>query len=180
MENKKTNITLIVVTIVVVIICFFATSGIKKDGNNTTSSNEETSADVIIQNAQNESAAISEDEMKDFTETSVDNYLNLYNATDKKRLVLVASPSCGYCQIAEPIIQNIAYKYNIKIYYLDSSAFSSEDQTKFIESDEAFASGFGTPMLLLVSDGKIHDSVDGLTDTEGYMEFFTNNGYISE
>lgn len=179
MKKDKTNIILVIVAIVVVVICSFATSSVKKDGKGLeTSSSNNTNA--VVQRAQAESAAVSEDERKEFAESSIDHYLSLYTATDKKRLFLVASPTCGYCQVAEPIIENIAYKYDIKIYYLDSSVFSSDDQKRFIESNEAFSSGFGTPMLLLVSEGKIHDSVDGLTDTEGYMEFFRDNGFISE
>lgn len=179
MDKKKVNIVIAIVACVVVIGCFFATGNIKKEGTGLTGTNSE--VDEITARAKKESAAVKDEERKEFAKLeNVDGYLNLYNATDKKRLVLVASPNCGYCQIAEPIIQNIAYEYDIKIYYLDSSEFDGDAQAKFIDSNEAFASGFGTPMLLLVSEGKIHDSVDGLVDRAGYIKFFTKHGYISE
>ncbi len=180
MNKKIVNIIMVVIACAVVIGCFFATSNVAKEGNGV-STGANTNVDEVTQRAQEEAEAVKEEEKREFAVAeNVDHYLDLYNATDKKRLVLVASPTCHYCQIAEPIIQNIAYKYDIRIYYLDSSAFDGEDQEKFISSNEAFASGFGTPMLLLVSDGKIHDSVDGLVDTAGYVEFFTKHGYISE
>lgn len=178
MNKKITNIILAIVAIVIIVLCFFATGDIKKEGLGISTNGDD--AQSIIQRAEAESNAVVDNERKEFAESSVEHYLSIYNATDKKRLILVGSPSCGYCQVAEPIIQNIAYKYDIKIYYLDVSKFSGDDETKFIESDEMFASGFGTPMLLLVSEGKIHDSVDGLTDTAGYMEFFTRHGYVNE
>ena len=178
MKKKTSSIILIVVAILVVGGCFFATGDVKKDGKGLTSSVSE--ADQIIANAQAESSAVKEDEMREYATTDVDGYLYFLKATDKKRLVLVASPTCGYCQIASPIIHNIAFRHNIKIYYLDTSKFDSDAQSKFVNSDERFAEGFGTPMLLLVSEGKIHDSVDGLTDTAGYEDFFKTHGYISE
>ncbi len=178
MKKKTSSIILIVVAILVVGGCFFATGNVKKDGKGLTTNLSE--ADQIIANAQAESSAVKEDEMKEYATTDVDGYLYFLKATDKKRLVLVASPTCGYCQIASPILQNIAFKHNIKIYYLDTSEFDSESQSKFVSSDERFAEGFGTPMLLLVSEGKIHDSVDGLNDTAGYEEFFKKHGYINE
>lgn len=178
MDKKKINIIIGIVACIVVIGCFVATSSIKKDGTGVTTGND---AEEMTQSAEKEAAAVKDEERREFAKAeNVDHYLNLYNATDKKRLVLLASPTCGYCQIAAPILENIAYEYDIKIYYLDSSAFSGDDQTKFISSNEAFASGFGTPMLLLVSEGKIHDSVDGLVDRAGYIEFFKKHGYINE
>lgn len=177
MDKKKINIIIAIVACVVVIGCFFATSNITKEGTGVQTG----SSDDITARAQQEAASVNDDERKEFTKAEdVDHYLNLYNATDKKRLVLLASPTCGYCQIAQPILENIAFEYDLKIYYLDSSAFDGEDQSKFISSNEIFAEGFGTPMLLLVSDGKIHDSVDGLVDRAGYVEFFKRNGFISE
>lgn len=179
MDKKKVNIIIAIVACIVVIGCFFATSNIKKEGTGLPNTNS--NVDEVTARAEKESAAVKDDEKKEFAVAeNVDHYLNLYNATDKKRLVLVASPNCGYCQIATPIIQNIAFEHDIKIYYLDSSKFDGDAQAKFIASNEAFASGFGTPMLLLVSDGKIHDSVDGLVDRAGYVAFFTKHGYISE
>lgn len=177
MKDKKISIILGVVAVIVVIVCCVATSGVKKEGTGLSSG----AADVndIVYRAQNESAAVADDERKENIDINVDEYLDMYNGSDKK-IVLLASPSCGYCTIAEPIIQNIAYKYNIDIHYLNAGEFDSDAKSKFVSSNELFAAGYGTPMLLLVSDNKIHDYVDGLTDTEGYMNFFEENGYISE
>lgn len=177
MKDKKMSIILGVVAVVIVIVCCVATSGIKKEGTGLSSGADEMNS--IVYRAQSESAAVADDERKANIDINVDEYLDIYNGSDKK-VVLLASPSCGYCTIAEPIIQNIAYKYNIDIHYLNAGEFDSDAQSKFVASDDIFAAGYGTPMLLLVSEGKIHDYVDGLTDTEGYMTFFEENGYISE
>ena len=57
---------------------------------------------------------------------------------------------------------------------------SEEDGTNLIESDDYFSEGFGTPLLLVVSNGEIVDMVNGLVDTDSYVSFFTANGFIKE
>lgn len=168
----------------VVIVCllsFFVSMNSKDD--TTTSSNdiEETSRDsnTIMANAQKESTSIPESEKKKLTEIDISKYLDLYSGSEKS-LVLIARPTCSYCQIAEPIIRNVAYKYDIEVNYLNTDELSESDEAELVRSDDYFSSGYGTPLLLVVSDKKIVDKVDGLTDSIGYKEFFTKNGFINE
>ena len=49
---------------------------------------------------------------------------------------------------------------------------------KGIVSDEFFKEGYGTPILLVVGEGKIIDKVDGLTDSAHYVDFFKRNEFI--
>ena len=131
----------------------------------------------ILDNAQAESAAVKDNEKGEFTQIDMNQYMEMYNGSEKK-IVLIARPTCGYCQIAEPIIQNLIYKYNLPINYLNTDNFGENDEQTLISSNEFFESGLGTPTLLVISGGEIHDSVDGLTDAEHYEEFFKTNGYI--
>lgn len=166
--NKKTlGIIGIIGIIVLIIISCSINPGDKttNDSNNT------------LENATIEAANIKENEQKEFTEINVDEYLNKYNGNEKT-LVLIARPTCHYCQIAEPIIHNLAYKYDLTINYLNTDTFYDDDKQKFMESDEFFENGFGTPMLLIVSEGKINDMVDGVTDTSNYIEFLKRNKFI--
>lgn len=133
---------------------------------------------VIIANAQSESASVKEEEKKDFIDINIDEYLEKYNGNEKS-LVLIGRPTCQYCQIAEPILHNISYVYNIDINYLNTDNFQDGDSQKLVESDSFFSSGFGTPLLLVLSNGNINDKVDGLTDTAHYIKFLENNGFIN-
>lgn len=132
----------------------------------------------IIYNAQEESQQVKEEEQKEFNEINIDEYLNKYNG-EEKTLVLIGRPTCHYCQIAEPILHNIAYNYNITINYLNTDNFQNDDGRKLVESDSFFSKGFGTPLLLVVSNGNINDKINGLTDTKHYKEFLKENGYIN-
>ena len=167
MNKKLLGITGVIVLVVLLIVSCSINTGDKS--SNTMES--------ILTNATIESRNIKENEMKEFTSIDVNTYLNIYNG-EQKTLVLVARPTCHYCQIAEPILHNIAYKYNININYLNTDNFQGEDSQKFIGSNEIFSNGFGTPMLLVVSDGKINNMVDGVTDTKHYVEFLKENKFI--
>ena len=175
MNEKKLGITIgIVIVLLLVMILAFNVGSEEVDSE---LSQYDPDVQRQILNAQKESAAVDKDEKKDFTEISVDDWYQ-YKASGGGTLVLAASPTCSYCQVAEPIIQNIMYKNNLDIKYLDVSKFDEETLQKFIDSDELFKDGFGTPILFIIGEGKIIDIVDGLTDTEHYEEFFRNYNLI--
>lgn len=174
-ENKKL-ITILVIILVLILIIICASIGGKKEDTTKNATSTE-NVEQTLTNAQKESEAVKDSEKKDFTQINIDKYLEYY-AGSENTLILIARPTCHYCQIAEPIIQNIAYKYDIDINYLNTDNFSDDDQEKLIKSDKSFEEGFGTPLLLVVSNNKIVDKVDGLTDAAHYEEFFKKYGYI--
>ena len=171
MKNKETVILIGVIIIAIILVAVFGAE--KKEDKIVESDDPE----VIFKNAQKQSESISEEEMKELTPINVDTYLEYYNGEEPKA-VLIARPTCGYCQIAEPIIKNIAYKYDLEIYYLNSDDFAGDDTEKFKNSDKYLAEGFGTPLLFSVGNSSIIDKVDGLTDSFHYEDFLKNNGYI--
>lgn len=174
----KTMIIVAGVAVVCLISFLVSLQTSNSEGNSNTNTNT-TSSSSIIEKAQSESATVNDSEMKEFSQIDVDRYLDMYAGKENK-VVLVARPTCSYCQIAEPIIKNIAYKYDIEINYLNTDDFADDDEARFIQSDELFSEGYGTPMLLLVSNNEIVDKVDGLADMDGYVEFFKRNNIISE
>lgn len=176
MKNNKILVILgIVLAAILIIIC----SMVGTESTNTKTDKVMEDGQTIVTNAQKESEAVKDDEKKEFTQINVDKYLEYY-AGEENKIILVARPTCHYCQIAEPILQNISFKYNIEINYLNTDEFSDDDQTKFVNSDDTFKDGFGTPFLLIVSNNKIVSSVNGLTDEDHYISFFKTNGFINE
>lgn len=171
MKNKE---IFMVIGIIIIALVLIVSLG-KSDNGKT--KEKVTDGQSILENAQKESAQVKDEEKKELTQITVDEYLDYYNGEDNN-LVLVARPTCHYCQIAEPIIQKLAKEYDIDIKYLNTDNFSGDDESRFISSNEMFQEGFGTPMLLNVGNEKIVDYVDGLSDSEHYIEFFKSNGYI--
>ena len=170
MKNKEIFIVFGIIVIALILVIALGKDSNKKE-------KLEDNQEIILERAQEESASVKDTEKKQLEEIDVTRYLDYYGGEESK-LVLVARPTCHYCQIAEPIIQNLAYKYDINIYYLNTDNFKDDDEEKFKSSNEMFTGGFGTPLLLNIGTNKIIDTVDGLTDSEHYIKFFKDNGYI--
>ena len=187
-RNKKivTGIVVAVGVILVCALCYFASSAVSakagdnysESDNSNSSTTSSSSASDMTSRAQEESANVPDDEQKDFNDIDIDEYLDLYDGSEDS-IVLFSRPTCGYCQIAEPILHHIAYQYKLTINH-DNTDEMSSDETKLVESDDYFSDGFGTPLLVVVSNGEIVDMVSGLVDTDSYVSFFTDNGFIDE
>ena len=188
-RNKKivTGIVVAVGVILVCALCYFASSAVSakagdnysESDNSNSSTTSSSSASDMTSRAQEESANVPDDEQKDFNDIDIDEYLDLYDGSEDS-IVLFSRPTCGYCQIAEPILHHIAYQYKLTINHVNTDEMSSDDETKLVESDDYFSDGFGTPLLVVVSNGEIVDMVSGLVDTDSYVSFFTDNGFIGE
>ena len=172
MKNKTLGYLLIGILAVVLLIGLFIQG---KEG--TGISTLEDDPEIVIANAQEESAAVTEEEKKEFIQIDMNTYMSFYNGTEEK-IVLIARPTCSYCQIAEPILAKIAKDYDFDIHYLNTDEFSEEDQATLVQSDEFFNEGFGTPLLLIVGNGSIINQVQGATDTAHYVQFFEQNKII--
>ena len=188
-RNKKivTGIVVAVGVILVCALCYFASSAVSakagdnysESDNSNSSTTSSSSASDMTSRAQEQSANVPDDEQKDFNDIDIDEYLDLYDGSEDS-IVLFSRPTCGYCQIAEPILHHIAYQYKLTINHVNTDEMSSDDETKLVESDDYFSDGFGTPLLVVVSNGEIVDMVSGLVDTDSYVSFFTDNGFIDE
>lgn len=176
----KKNIVWIVLGVLLAIGLLIASFyiGDKNDGiDESLSGNYSAEVEQIIRNAQKESAAVKEDEKAELASITVEDYINLYSA-EGKSLILLSRPTCSYCKVADPIIRKIAKIYSLDIKYLNPDEFTEDTQRQFVESDELFKEGYGTPLLLVVGNNSIIDIVDGLTDNAHYMEFFQKNEFI--
>ena len=171
-KEKYLIISLLLVLFILIIVALFIKPANKI---NTELSND---PDVVISNAEKESTSIKDSEKKKFIEINTNEFLEILKGTTKK-VVLIARPTCEYCQIATPIIQHVAYNYNIDINYLNTDDFSDEDDNNFINSNDFFKEDFGTPTLIIVKDNNIIDSI-GLTDYAHYLDFFKRNNIIKE
>lgn len=173
--KKEKSVIIILIIVLVIILGVGLFTGEKKESKKSTSLSND--VEVILSNAQKESKNISDKEKKEFIMINAEKYLDYYKA-DNKTIILLAKPTCHYCQIAEPILANIAYEYDLDINYLNTDEFTQEDKETVINSDAYFSNGLGTPILLIVSNEEIVDVVDGLTDTAHYLDFFKKNGLI--
>ena len=167
--NKTRTIFIVILVLMIVLAGVAIVFSVTKDDR---------SANKLLGNSSKEADEIDSKHMRDFKIIDVDKYLELYNS-DKTRVIIIGRTGCEYCSIAEPILKNISYEYEVDFYYLSIDTFSDDDGTKFLESDEYFKEkgGVNTPTILIVNKGIVDMNV-GLDDTEGYEKFFKDNNII--
>ena len=176
-SKKKLFKTLALFTafLLFLIICFSISEEYKESSSSEETS--ETDSDSGLQDIIQEAGEISDDEKTEPNEISIDRYLELYNGSENK-IILLSRPTCQYCQIATPIIENIIYKYGVEINYLNTDELGDDGNTKLISSDEYFSEGYGTPLVLVVGNGKIVDKIEGLATKSEYISFFKRYNFM--
>ena len=112
-----------------------------------------------------------------FNKVSVDEFINLVNA-DTQSIVLVARPTCYYCELFTPILKQAKDELNITINYVDTDSFAGDDATKFDNSlDYLKNENWGTPLVLIVGNGTTSAQNSGYVELEEIKSFFKNNGF---
>lgn len=179
-ENIKTGVIIVLALVVVFGGSFYASEmkGCIKNENHT-NSNGNTNITEDDNSSNDISSDIPEDEQKDLHEISIDDYLSLKDGEDKA-IIYIARPTCYYCTQQEPIMKNIVFEKDITVNYLDTDKLDDDGQAKLIKSDDYFSEGYGTPITLIVQDGKIIDKSEGLTSKDALLELFKKHDFISE
>ncbi len=182
-DKTKNNIIIILIVIIILLLSLFVTTDNSNndlvESTDTPETTEPTDQDVedLFTQAEAESNSVNVSEQKEYTEITIDEYMDYLAGTEQK-IILIGSPTCSYCDVADPIIKNVAYIYDLEINYLDTSKFINDDEATFVKSATLFNEGYGTPTLFTVQNNSVNDALEGLTISEVYIEFFTNNGYI--
>lgn len=112
-----------------------------------------------------------------FNELSMEEYLNLIKAPEKS-IILVARPTCGYCEQFAPILKKAKDDMNLTVNYINTDSFTQEDYETFNNSlDYLKNENWGTPLTLIVQNGEVVADNSGYVDLETIKEFFKNNGF---
>lgn len=150
----------IILVVAIVIGVAIGVSNIKKD---------DTNSDNNVETTELEEAG--------FNEVTLSEYLDLVKSSEKS-IILVARPTCGYCQQFTPILKQAMEDMNLTINYIDTDKFSEDDWTPFTESlDYLKNEQWGTPLTLIVQNGEAIAENNGYVELDTIKEFFTNNGF---
>lgn len=164
--KKALGITSIVLLVALVIGASVGVSHMdktKSDNKTTTTESSSDSSQTALEQA-------------GFNKVSIDEYLNLIKSSDKQ-IILIARPTCGYCEKFTPVLKQAMEDMNLTINYVNTDNFSSDDWSKFQNSFDYLASNeWGTPLTLIVQNGEIVDKNNGYVELDAIKEFFTKNG----
>ena len=111
-----------------------------------------------------------------FKNISVKEFNKILNSK-KKSIVLVARPTCMYCEKFAPVLKEAKDKMNLKINYIDTDEFGEDDWYEFTSSLEFLQGEWGTPLLMIVQDGKLVDKNNGYVEYHDLEKFLNRNGF---
>lgn len=110
----------------------------------------------------------------------LEDYQKLLKDTNKN-IIVVGKMDCPYCVQAKLILNQVVDETKAKINYLSITSFETDADKKkaFEESLDYFSqTNWGTPVMLVVQDGKLVKVLEGLNSKDSYISFLKNQGVI--
>ena len=174
-NNDSTNrmtIVVVICLVVAIIISMVVTSssGSYNKGNGSSSS---------ASSVEEESNSIKDSEKADLTSIGIDQYLELLKGSEAS-VIYIGRPTCSHCVIQKPIMENLVYKYGVKVNYLNTDDLDDDGISKLQSSNEYFSEGWGTPLTLVVKDGDIKDKASGETSIADLVSMFEKYDLIKK
>lgn len=112
-----------------------------------------------------------------FNEVSLQEYLQLVEGSEKS-IVLIARPTCGYCEKFAPVLKQAKEDMNLTVYYIDTDKLTSDNWDEFTNSVTYLKEEeWGTPTVLIVQNGDSVAENSGYVELDEIKEFFTKNGF---
>lgn len=104
-------------------------------------------------------------------------FLGAYNGSENT-LVYIGRPTCGYCNLLTPSLDEMADRYEFDYLYINTDKLGSSFMKKILS--HLNLTNVGTPYLAVVSNSKIVNTQNGYADYDKTFEFLQNNKIIKE
>lgn len=114
--------------------------------------------------------------LKDFNfiDMTVDEYVAFYNSNQEGMIYVTKEDAIKKEEFEEVIGKNF-YNKKTKVYKLDLTNVSGDEEQKFIDANEFTNDEFIIPMFLYVKNGVVVDSIDGYAPDYIMESFVVNN-----
>lgn len=115
-----------------------------------------------------------------FTEMTYSEYEEKLN-TEAPFVVVIKRDGCGYCEMYDPIVEEVANKYGLPIRYINMSNLTQEEYNKLGRSNSYLRKEqWGTPTTLFMYGEHVVDSIGGYVEKDTLVEFVKENFVIGE
>lgn len=107
----------------------------------------------------------------------------------KIHIIVIGQTTCSHCIAIKPALNSVAGDYDLTINYLNLTEMDEDEYNEFSESlktigydDPEFveSGSFGTPLTLIVENGKVVDYISGSRTKSQLVKEFKKAGLISE
>lgn len=115
-----------------------------------------------------------------FTEMTYVEYEEKLN-TEAPFVVVIKRDGCGYCDMYDPVVQEVANEYGLPIRYINMSNLSEEEYNKLGSSNSYLRKEqWGTPTTLFMYGEYVVDSIGGYVEKDTLVDFVKENFIIGE
>ena len=115
-----------------------------------------------------------------FNEITYSNYLEKIDSNEPF-LVVIVKDGCGYCEMYEPILKEVADEYNLPNNYINLTNLSEEDYNDLAQSNAYLKKNqWGTPTTLFMLGDSVIDSIGGYVDKDKFVDFVKENFVVNE
>ena len=112
-----------------------------------------------------------------FNEITYSNYLEKIDSNEPF-LVVIVKDGCGYCEMYEPILKEVADEYNLPI---NLTNLSEEEYNNLAQSNAYLKKNqWGTPTTLFMLGDSVIDSIGGYVDKDKFVDFVKENFVVNE
>lgn len=105
-------------------------------------------------------------------------YQNLFK--DDTNILFLGRPSCGFCNLFEPILKKTSEQYHIPYQYINTDLLEKKQLEKILDQLEIKKNTFSTPRLMITKGHDIIDSHIGYMDDIALFQFFQRNELIDK
>ena len=97
-------------------------------------------------------------------------------ASKKPFLAIVINDGCHYCEMYEPIVEEVANEYGIPVNYINLAKLSSDEYNSLSNSNSYLRTkNWGTPTTLFMVGDKVIDSIGQYVDKDTFVSFIKEN-----
>ncbi len=115
-----------------------------------------------------------------FTEITYDQYKEKVN-NNELFLVVIVRDGCGYCEMYEPVVEEVATEYNLPFYYINLTNITDEEKEELSSTNKYLKKNkWGTPTTLFMYGENIVDSISGYVEKDTFVDFVKENFKVEE
>jgi len=110
-------------------------------------------------------------------------FKSMYNdlfIEDRKQVIFLGRPTCGYCNLLKPIMDETTNKYDIDYLYINTDWLKEKELDKILEALDIRKKTFTTPRILITEDNKVINQNIGYIDDIELFHFLKNNSLIDK
>jgi len=94
------------------------------------------------------------------------------------QIIYIGRTGCSYCDMIAPILKTVGNELELTINYVDLSTCTEEEVQKLEKSNSYMSENeWGTPTVLIMSEGNLIDYLGGYDEEDAVREFFVKNGF---